>query len=303
MKFFFKQKRVGAIPGMIFLVLFFTLLSILGSVSLALDTGNPLNKMTHNLWESKTFKTNAGKYFVSKNLESSTGDERTLLLEKGPQISTALTQLLGNPLFHRELDKISNEVYAYYAGESKKEQSVDLRPIANLALTGLASIDPQFKDLKKEIDKIKPFKLRPQIDGPNVAQILTVLHLALVSLFILACSMLFLYLIFAKSRKEALRWLGVLLLIEGLFLIALFSITKSLIAQQASTSTESLVREALPLGAQPLLAPFLTLGVTELFIGLALFLTSFIKRVKFSHSFRRNLFSGKLGKHSESTVS
>ncbi|CAB4915613.1 unannotated protein [freshwater metagenome] len=279
MTLFLKAKRAGSIPSLIFFVIFFTLFSILGSVFLALESGNPINKVTHSLYGSQSFNEEAGKYVVNKFLEKSTGEERTIFLEKGPQISTAVTNLLGNPLFHQEADKISEVVYSYYAMGSKEIKSVDVRPIANLALAGLVNIDPQFKELNKELDKIKPIKLKAQKDGPDVAQIRSILNLAIVLLLVLSFAMLFLYVMFARSRKDTLRWPGLVLFLQGVSLTSIFLVANSLIANQVNTSKDSLLRIGLPLAAHPLLAPFMLVGLLELIIGLGLFVGSFLRQL------------------------
>jgi hypothetical protein len=284
MTLFLKAKRVGSIPALIFFTIFLTLFSILGSVFLALETGNPINKVTHSLYGSQSFNQEAGKYVVSKILEKSTGEERTIFLEKGPQISSAVTNLLGNPLFHQEADKISDVVYSYYAMGSKDVTSVDVRPIANLALAGLVNIDPQFKELNKELVKIKPIKLKAQKNGPDVAQIRSILNLVIALLLVLSCAMLFLYLMFARSRKDTLRWPGLVFFLEGVLLTSIFLAAKSLIAHQLNTSTDSLLRAGLPLASHPLLAPFMFVGLFELIIGLALFIGSFVRQLNGSSS-------------------
>ena len=274
-----RAKRAGSIPAMIFFVLILTLLSISGSVFLSVGNGNPINKVTHSLWENQSFKQSAGNYLVSKTLEGATGDERKLLLKKGPQISAAITDFLGNPLLHRAVDQISDLAYIYYSSEPGVVQAIDIRPIARLIFESLKSIDPQFASLGKEIDKIEPIKLQAQKDGPNIYEIKKGLNLAATLTLLLTFLFLFLYVIFARDLKAVLRWIGLTLFIEGAFLIGLFVVFGALVAHQASTSTESLLREALPLAVHPLLSPFLTCGIFELLIGLTLFMSSFLRQV------------------------
>jgi len=279
MKFTLRAKRAGSIPAMIFFVLFLTLLSISGSVFLSVGNGNPINKVTHSLWENQSLKQSAGNYLVSKTLEGATGDERKLLLKKGPQISTAITDFLGNPLLHQAIDQISDLAYIYYSSEPGVVQSIDIRPIARLIFESLRSIDPQFASLGKEIDKIEPIKLQAQKDGPNIYEIKKGLNLAATLTLLLTFLSLFLYVIFARDLKAVLRWIGLTLFIEGAFLMGLFIVFGALVAHQASAATESLAREVIPLAVHPLLAPFLIIGIFELLIGLALFLGSFLRQV------------------------
>ena len=282
MSIFLKAKKTGSIPAAIFFSIFLTLLSLLGAVFLSVGVGNPINKVTHNLWTSQTFRIDAGKYFVSKALETATGDERKLLLQKGPAISATVTNFLANPIFHQEIDQISNVVYGYYSSGSKTKQTIDVSPVANLGLLGLESVDPQFSTLKKELDKIKPIKLQPQKNGPNVDKVKSGLKLLIILLLLLSLLMLFLYSLFASSLKSFLRRIGITFIAEGIFLIALDIVASAIIKHQASTSSESLAREAIPIAAHPLLAPFVTIGILELLLGILLFIPSFLKRMNVS---------------------
>ena len=102
MQNFFRAKRSGSVPVAILFVLCLTFLSILGSAYLSVGIGNPVNKVTGSLLSSTSFKGDAGTYFVSKALESAKGDERSLLLNKGPQISATVTAFLGKSVKESE---------------------------------------------------------------------------------------------------------------------------------------------------------------------------------------------------------
>ena len=279
MTFLLKAKRGGAVPAAIFFVLFLTLFSLVGGVYEAVGSGNPVNKVTGALISSENFKVDAGKYFVSKALETAKGDERKLLLQKGPEISAAVTQILSNPILHTQLDNISNLAYTYYTSDSKTVQKVDIKPFLQLALLGLESVDPQFVQLKKELNKIKPITLQPQQKGPNAAQVKSDFSLVVFLLLLLSLLTLGLYLLFAKSKKGALRTVGGTLVGGGVFLIVLNLVAGAIIKHQAATASESLVREAIPIAAHPLTVPILMIGLLELLIGIALMVPTFLKRM------------------------
>jgi len=279
MSFLLKGRRGGSIPTAIFFALFLTLFSLFGSLYISIGTGNPVNKVSGALLSSQSFKVDAGKYFVSKALETAQGDERKLLLTKGPQISAAVAQILSNPILHSQLDQISNATYSYYTSNSKVEQSINVKPLLQLALLGLESVDPQFVQLKKELDKIKPIKLQPQTKGPNAAQVKSDFKLAVGILLLLTLLTVAPYLFFAKSRKGVLRVVGITLLSDGLFLIVLNLVARAIIKHQASTATESLVREAIPIAAHPLTAPIFSIGAVEFLVGILMIAITFLKRV------------------------
>ena len=279
MSFLLKGRRGGSIPTAIFFALFLTLFSLFGSLYISIGTGNPVNKVSGALLSSQSFKVDAGKYFASKALETAQGDERKLLLTKGPQISAAVAQILSNPILHSQLDQISNAAYTYYTSNSKVEQSINVKPLLQLALLGLEAVDPQFVQLKKELDKIKPIKLQPQTKGPNAAQVKSDFKLAVGILLLLTLLTVAPYLFFAKSRKGVLRVVGITLLSDGLFLIVLNLVARAIIKHQASTATESLVREAIPIAAHPLTAPIFSIGAVEFLVGILMIAITFLKRV------------------------
>lgn len=278
MSLLLKAKRGGAVPSAIFFTIFFTLLSIVGSIYLSIGVGNPVNKAIDGLLSSTSFKNNAGEYFVSNALETAKGDERALFIEKGPQISSTVSAILSEPLFKEAVESISDIAYHYYVDGAKAHQSIDVKPILRLALPIFESVDPQFSKLSKELDKIKPIKLKPQTNGPNVAQIKTYFTLGLLLLLSLSIITLFLYLLFANSKRSAFRVPGIIVLSVGIFLIALNIAGTMIVKNQAATATEPLAREAIPIAAQTIISPLLTNGILEILLGLVLLSLSYLKR-------------------------
>lgn len=278
MGFLLKAKRGGAIPAAIFFTIFFIALSIVGSIFLSIGVGNPANKVIDALVSSTSFKENAGDFFVSKTLETAKGDERKLLSEKAPQISAAVTVILSNPDFKKEIESISDIAYNYYISGAKAQQSIDVKPILQLALPIFESVDPQFSKLSKELDKIKPIKLKPQTSGPDISQIKSYFTLGLWLLLSLSLFTFFLYLIFAKSLRSAFRVPGIIALSVGVFLIAINFVATIIVNNQAASMDEALAREAIPIAAHALISPLMTTGVAELTLGLVLLVLSFLKR-------------------------
>ena len=278
--FLLKAKRGGAIPSAIFFTIFFILLSLLGSIYLSIGVGNPVNKVIDGLLSSQSFKQEAGNYFVTKMLESAEGEEQKLLTDKGPQISAAVTTILSNPGFKVAIELISDTAYNYYIGGEKTEQSIDVKPILKLTLPIFESVDPQFSKLSKELDKIKPIKLKPPTSDTNPSQIKSYFTLAVLLLLFLSILTLFLYLLFAKSLRSALRVPGIIAINVGLFLIALNIVATSIVKHQAATATDVLARDAIPVAARTLISPLMINGVAELILGLVLLGLSYLKAMR-----------------------
>lgn len=279
MSFLLKAKRGGAIPSAIFFTIFFILLSIVGSIYLSVGVGNPANKVIGALLSSTSFKEDAGDYFVSKTLETAEGDERKLLIEKAPQISTAVTAILSNSDFKKEIVSISDIAYNYYTNGAKDRQSIDVKPILQLALPIFESVDPQFSKLSKELDKIKPIKLQPQANGPDLAKIKSYFTLGVWLLLVLSTITLFIYLLFANSLRSALRIPGIIVLSAGVLLVIINIVATVIVKNQATTATDSLAREAIPIAAHALISPIMTNGVLGVIFGLMLLALSFFKRI------------------------
>lgn len=277
MGFLLKAKRGGAVPAAIFFTNLFTVLSIVGSIYLSIGVGNPANKVIDGLLSSTSFKEEAGGFFVSKTLETAEGDERKLLLEKAPQISTAVNLILSNPAFKKEIESISDIAYNYYINGATEQKSIDVKPILQLALPIFESVDPQFSKLSKELDKIKPIKLQPQTNGPDVAQIKSYFTLGFWLLINLSLIALFLYLLFANSLRSALRVPGIIVLSVGVFLTIINFVATAIVKNQAATAIEPLAREAIPIAAQTVITSFMTIGVIELLLGSVLLALSFSK--------------------------
>lgn len=280
MSLLLKAKRGGAIPSAIFFTIFFTLLSILGSIYLSIGVGNPVNKVIDGLLSDQSFKQEAGKYFVTKTLESAEGEEKKLLTDKGPQISATVTTILGNPGFKVALELISDTAYNYYIGGAKTEQSIDVKPILKLTLPIFESVDPQFSKLSKELDKIKPIKLEPPTNGTEPSQIKAYFTLSIWLLLGLSILTLILYLLFAKSLRSALRVPGIIAISAGLFLIVLNIAGTLIVKNQAATATDVLAREAIPIAAHVLISPLMFSGVAELLLGLVLLGLSYLKAMR-----------------------
>jgi len=279
MNFLLKAKRGGAVPSAIFFTIFFTLLSIVGSFYPSIGVGNPVNKSIDALLSSTSFKQEAGDFFVSQTLESAKGEERKLLIEKAPQISTAVTVILSDPVFKKEITSISDIAYNYYINGEKVGQSIDLEPILQLALPIFESVDPQFSKLSKELDKIKPLQLKPQVNGPDFAQIKSYFTLGFWLLINLSLITLFLYLLFANSPRSAFRVSGIIVLSVGVFLVIINSVATAIVKNQAASAVEPLAREAIPIAATTLITSFMTIGVVELLLGLLLLSLSYLKFV------------------------
>lgn len=281
---FLQAKRGGAVPAAIFFTLFFILFLVAVGLFASVGVGNPLSKVTHSLLASETFKVDAGTFAVSEMSKKASGEEATLLTEKGPAIAAAFTGVLGEPDFQQQLDAVTQEIFDFYSQGAQGNQSVDLVPLANIVVSGLEAVDPQFAALHEQISAMKPIDLKPQKNGPDVKQVLTQFRLVVLLLFLLSLFTLVLYVYFAKSAHGVLKTLGWIFSVEGVFLVALTLVGHSLATNQANKATQSILHDVVPLAANTILMPLKMLGFVEIVVGVAMIITSIVRRPQGTHS-------------------
>ncbi len=275
---FFRSKSGIAIPIVIFAFFFSTLWAIIAPVWISIGNSNPIHSATHALLDNFEFKKTAGEYFVTKMKEDASKAELIILNKKGSQISTAVTDLLNAPEFTTNLDSITSQVYNYYILGSAEAKSVSMKPIAAEALKALTKVDPQFKKLQKEIDKIKPIQLKPNPNGPDLKKIHSLLTLAFTVNSVLLFILLLVYLFFARSRKGFFRTIGIIFLYIGAIDIAVRTVGTAIANSQIKTISDDLARMAAKIVLTNLTNPFLTVGIVFLLLGALAVGLSFINK-------------------------
>ena len=277
MSVFFKGKRAGTISFSILLGVALTMLSLFGAVFLAVGIGNPVNKVMDSLITSNIFRADAGDYFVSHALLTAHGDEQAILISKGPEISSAVSAFLGNTLFEGFANEVSDVAFHYFTGKQQSTQTIDVKPKVQLGYIALTSLDPQFAQLKPELDSITPITLKPQTKGPNLRSIKGDADFVMMGWALFTLALLIGYLVFVGSRRIALRTLGIMFAAEGLFLTVIYVFGTMVISHQALRVTNTLVRAAIPIGANPLMDSVWNLGWIAMLVGAFLYSSSNIK--------------------------
>ena len=273
--FFFRSKRGIAIPVLVLLALIATLWAVIAPLWLSVGRSNPISGVTNSLLTNTPFKIEAGQYFVTKMKKDASGDELKLLQTKGDQVATTLTVLLNAPQFKSNVDGITNQVYDYYILGSEKAKSISVKPLATLAINALVSVDPQFKKLQKEIDKIKPIDLKPKTNGPDLKQIHSLLNFGFILISFLLLILIFIYAIFARKRTGFLRTIGIYFIYIGLLDIAIHTVGIAISNHQIKTMTDDLARTAVPIVITRLASPLMTIGISLLILGIIGFGLSF----------------------------
>ena len=247
-----------------------TLLPVVTGVWSIAASGNPVTPITHSLLRDTEFRDTLGLEFVKKFSKEATGAEKDLFTKKGKEISTAVSNLLSQPEFELEVDKISSGVYNFYKTRSEKTTSIDVKPIADMTLTALTQVDKQFLILKKELGSLKPIKLKPQTSGPDFAQIREILNLTFFGILTLFILVNILYFRYSKNIRGALRIAGSQFIYMGVSALAINIVGNSLIGNFAAKNSEELTKVAIPIVAQQELGIFITLGLVGVLAGLVL---------------------------------
>lgn len=276
--FFFRSKRRAAIPVVILIALVSTLWALVAPIWMSVGRSNPINGVTHVLLSNSPFKTTAGQYFVMKLKEDASGKELALLNMKGTQISTVVTDLLSDPEFKTNVDSATTQIYNYYILGSEEAKTISVKPIALQALRAITQVDPQFKQLQKEIDKIKPIVLKPITNGPDLKQIHSSLNREFTLISLLLLVLILLYAVFARKRNGFSRTVGSVFLYIGTLNIAIHTVGTAIANSQIKTISDGLVRAAAPIVIPQLLSPLMTIGVVCAILGVIGVVLSFIKQ-------------------------
>ncbi len=288
--FFFRSKPGIAIPVVNLIILVSTLWAVVAPLWMSVGRSNPINSVTHALSSNSPFKTAVGQYFVTKLKEDASGKELILLNKKETQISTAVTNLLSAPEFKTNIDNITTQIYNYYILGSKQAKTISVKPIAVQALRAFTHVDPQFKRLQKEIDKIKPIALPelPITNGPDLKQIHSSLkqihsslNLAFTLISLLLLVLILLYAVFARNRNVFFRTVGFVFLYIGVPSLVIHAVGTAIANSQIKTISDDLVRAAAPIVISQLLSPRMTIGIVFSILGVIGVVLGFIKQYGF----------------------
>ena len=247
-----------------------TLLPVVTGIWSIAASGNPLTPIAHSLLRDTEFRDTLGSEFVRKLSKEASGAEKDLFTKKGKEISSAVSNLLGQPEFQLEIDKISNGVFDFLETRSKKSTSIDVKPIADMTLTALTQVDKQFSILKKELSKLKPIELKPQTSSPDIEQIRKIINLSFYGILTLLILVNILYFRYAKNVRGALRVAGSQFIYMGVCALTINIVGNSLIGNFAAKNSEDLAKVAIPVVARQELGVFITVGLAGVLAGLVL---------------------------------
>lgn len=229
---------------------------------LSVGVGNPANRVIHALSDSERFRDEAARFVVEKLSEDSGTDATAVLDSKGEAVNQALSDLLGDEAFVRELDTMSDSAYEWFVNGDKQAASISIRPAVGQMVDTLSTVDPLFTELRSGLNDIEDVSLAGD-DGtsPRLGRYLSTFSLGLLVLLLVMASAAFGYVRSAKSPRAALKFAASLLAVGSVLLLGLWFAANRVAESVATSQDEVIGRIALPIVASTLTAPFRWLGI------------------------------------------
>lgn len=258
----FVGRRAQAIVFATFTAIFTVTLCLGVATWLSLGVGNPAKRVVHSLSESEAFRDEAARFFVEKLSEDAGSDATAVLDLKSGDIEQALSDLLGNEDFVRELDSISDSAYGWFVDGDSASASVSVRPAVEQLIDTLGVVDPRFDELRQGVATLDDLNFAGNDnESPRLGRFLSMLSFGVAAVFVLTMVFAFGYAWAASSSRSALRFATWLLGASALLLSGLWFGVNRAVDTVAADQSEALARVALPLVASALTAPFRIVGV------------------------------------------
>jgi hypothetical protein len=246
-----------------------TLLSVLAPILcigvagwLSVGVGNPANRVIHALSDSERFRDEAARFFVEKLSEDSGTDATAVLDSKGEAVNQALSDLLGNEAFVRELDTMSDSAYEWFVNGDRQAASISIRPAVGQMVDTLSMVDPLFAELRSGLNDIEDVNLAGD-DGtsPRLGRYLSTFSLGLIGVFLVSVLAALGYVRAARSPRGALKLAVSLLAVCSALLLGPWFAANRMADSVATSQDEVIGRIALPIVASTVTAPFRWLGI------------------------------------------
>lgn len=263
---FFRARRGPAVLFGVLFVLCALVLSITLPTWLSVGTGNPAGRTVTALTKDKEFRDEAARYFIEQLTENASAEELAKFDELQTTITTKLDELAANDEFMSKVSEISDEIYDFFVNGIDETKIVEAKAVAQDVVAALGEVDPEFKNLEKEVDDWKGLELKPMDDGPDLKSIKDALNTAFWAAAFLTLATGLLYLLFARSLRGGLLFLGITTFILGVIDLVAAGAVRSAVVSSID-ETDRLANAAVPVAADSLLGPFRTVGTLWVVIG------------------------------------
>jgi len=241
-------------------------LSITLPTWLSVGTGNPAGKTVTALTKDKEFRDEAARYFIEQLTGNASAEELAKFDELQTTITTKLDELAANDEFMSKVSEISDEIYDFFVNGIDESKIVEAKAVVQDVVAALGEVDPEFKNLEKEIDDWKGVELEPVDGGPDLKSIKDALNTSFWAAAFLTLVTGLLYLLFARSLQGGLLFLGITTFILGVIDLVAAGAVRSAVVSSID-DTDRLANAAVPVAADSLLSPFRTIGTLWVGVG------------------------------------
>lgn len=267
---FLTAKRGPAITFAALSTVILIFLPIVSGVYLSAGKSNPAPKIANALLAKSEFRDAAANKLIENISKDSEGIEALLFEAKAKEIRAALSDAMGTKAFEDEVVVITQKAYNFYIDGDAQSGSIDIRPIASMALKAFSKVAPLLSLAEGQIKDIAPINLtssKSDIDLKQIKTGFTGLVFVLWIGFILFSA---LYWRFASNLHNALKFSGIQSSVFAVISILIFLIGSAAGGSIGGNSADQLPQIAIPIVAQVLISPFLTLAILGLITTVAL---------------------------------
>jgi hypothetical protein len=263
---FFRARRAPAVLFGVLFVLFALVLSVTLPTWLSVGTGNPAGKTVTALTENKEVRDEAARFFIEKLTEGASAEDLAKFDELEATISTKLDELVANDEFMAKVGDVSDEVYDFFVNGIDETKVVEAQAVVGELVDALVEVDPEFANLKQEVDDWKGLELEPNDGGPDLKSIKDGLNTLFWIALLLTLAVGALYARWSRSKRGALLFLGITFLVLGIIdLVAAGGVRSAVVS--SVDETDRFANAAVPVVADSLLSPFRTVGTAWVVLG------------------------------------
>lgn len=264
-RLFLARRGPAVLFGVLF-VLFAFLLSVTLPTWLSVGTGSPASKTVTALTEDKEVRDEAARFFIEKLTEDASAEDLARFDELEATISTKLDELVANDEFMAKVGDVSDEVYDFFVNGIDETQVVEAKAVVGDLVDALVEVDPEFANLKQEVDDWKGLELEPMNDGPDLKSIKDGLNTLFWLALLLTIITGVLYTRWSRSKRGALLFGGITVLVLGVIDLVAAGAVRSAVVSSVD-ETDRFANAAVPVVADSLLSPFRTVGTVWVVLG------------------------------------
>lgn len=266
-RWFFRARRGPAVMFGVLFVLFALVLAVTLPTWLSVGTGNPAGETVTALTKDKEFRDEAARFFIEKLTEDAPTEDLALFDELETTITDKLDELAANDEFMSKVGDVSDEIYDFFVNGVDETKVVEAKAIVSDVVDALVEVDPEFSDLKQNIDDWEGLELEPINDGPDIKSINDGLNNLFWLSLLLTLATGVLYARWSRSKRGALMFVGITVVILGIIDLVTAGAVRSAVVSSVD-ETDRFANAAVPVVADSLLSPFRTVGMVGVVVGL-----------------------------------